>query len=68
MSLTVLPQAPLSCSQGGSMTTIIAIRNSKEEPGGVRAKQGGRDSNPRPLVLETSALTRLSYRPNSASV
>ncbi len=31
--------------------------------GSGRKKQGGRDSNPRPLVLETSALTRLSYRP-----
>src|SRR5688500_9080521 len=29
--------------------------------------QGGRDSNPRPLVLETSALTRLSYRPRCAA-
>jgi hypothetical protein len=31
-------------------------------------QQGGRDSNPRPLVLETSALTRLSYRPNGVAV
>ena len=55
----------------GGTTDGVSIRAGREgfdgwvgPPMEFQSAQGGRDSNPRPLVLETSALTRLSYRPN----